>query len=81
MVKLNQRFLKTKERVGKLKALKEAYERRGKALQKLADLYQSNYFTTESGGKRRSEVKEELADKNRKALSEVRKGRKEYVRD
>lgn len=76
MRKLEARWLDLKAKVGKLAVMKEAYSQRGYALNKLADLYAANYFTTESGGKRRSELAEDMAERNKKEISKLRKERR-----
>jgi len=76
MIKLHKKFLSIKERVGKLNAMKEALSQRGYSLNKLSDLYVANYFTRESGGKRRSEIAEDIAARNRKEAGELRRKKK-----
>ena len=73
MIELEKTYLRLKEKAGKLGAMKEAYQQKGYALNKLADLYIANYFTTESGGKQRSEAKDNIAERNRKEAGELRR--------
>lgn len=73
---LQKALMEASERVSRLGALKESYQQRGYALNNLTTLYTSNYWQKESGGKLRSEIKEELADRGRHATGKLRRERR-----
>lgn len=74
--KLQRALMEASERVSKLGALKESYQQRGYALNNLTTLYTSNYWQKESGGKLWSEMKEDLADRSRKATGKLRRAKR-----
>lgn len=73
---LQKSLMEANERVSRLGALKESYQQRGYALNNLTTLYTSNYWQKESGGKLRSEIKEDLADRGRHATGKLRRERR-----
>lgn len=74
--KLQRSLLEAAKRVSELGALKESYQQRGYALNNLTSLYTANYWQRESGGKLRSEMKENIADRNRSESGKLRRAKR-----
>lgn len=70
---LRTSYLEANSRAVSLDALKESYKQRGYVFNNLTALYTANYFTRESGGKERSEMKTKIADRNREETGKLRR--------
>ena len=73
VIGLRTAYKEAKHRAEELLPLKEAYEQRGYALKELCNLYSSNYFQAESGGKRKDDAMEATANRNRREAGKLRK--------
>lgn len=77
MVDLRAQHLEAANRATIMYAMKEAYSSRAYVLKDLVALYLGNYFTTESGGKRRGEIMDKTAERNREETGRLRQERRE----
>lgn len=76
MKSLKAAFLEANSRAVTLDALKESYKQRGYVFNNLTALYTANYFTRESGGKERSDMKQQRADRNREETGKLRRAKR-----
>lgn len=72
VVRVREQFNRSSESVGKLAALKEAFQQRSYALKDLAGLYIANYYTASehSGG---SAIRDRAAADSRRAMADSRR--------
>ena len=76
VMKATQVYLKLKEEVNLLSALKEAYQARGYALNKLVELWLGGYFGDVNTNRTSSAIKDRQAENNKREMPRLRKGGK-----
>lgn len=73
VVRARERLLELSESVGRLGALKEAFQQRSYALKDLAGLYVANYYSASENSGASGEIRRRDADGARRAMSAARR--------
>lgn len=73
VVRARARFNQLVETVGRLGALKEAFQQRSYALKDLAGLYVANYYTASENSAASGAVRQQSAESARRAMNEARR--------
>lgn len=76
MERMRVQLAKAERRMDEFLVLKEQYRERSYSIRGLIDLYEANYYETESGGSRKRDAVEDMADRNRKATGKLRRERR-----
>lgn len=76
VMKARKRFSELSEAVGKLGALKEAFQQRSYALKDLAGLYIANYYTASEHNAAGNVMRQQTADTARRVMNEARRSGK-----
>lgn len=79
MRELKKQYATVKYEAERWQAIKEGFQQKGYDLKTLADLYTANYFSAESGGRDRTNAKDQVATHVRESAGRMR--REKRIRD